>query len=364
MKARETQRERNVNSDTRENATADFWNSIKNMGSSGHATSRSKAPVFVVGCPRSGTTLLYHMLLSAGNFAVYRAESQVFNMLEPRFGDLSNPRHKRALLTTWYNSPLFEKTGLRREDIDGPIMEQCRNGGDFLRIYMEAIARQQHVERWADCTPEHLLYLKRVKKTIPDALIIHVVRDGRDVSLSLEKQHWIRPFRWHREKGLAVAALYWEWIVRRGQAEGAQLGGDYLEVKYENLVQDPVTTLRPISEFVAQPLDYDEIQKIGIGSVSRPNTSFASDLQEKDFQPVARWKSGMSAEQRGVVDVLLGKTLKELGYPIESETVPPAVRKSLQRMRTLYQSYFSVKFILKSRTVLGRALVSRDLSWT
>ena len=47
---------------------------------------RSKAPVFVLGCPRSGTTLLYHMLLSAGNFAVYRAESQVFNLLEPRFG--------------------------------------------------------------------------------------------------------------------------------------------------------------------------------------------------------------------------------------------------------------------------------------
>ncbi|PYX37709.1 MAG: hypothetical protein DMG81_13485 [Acidobacteria bacterium] len=39
---------------------------------------RSKAPVFVLGCPRSGTTLLYHMLLSAGNFALYRAESQVF----------------------------------------------------------------------------------------------------------------------------------------------------------------------------------------------------------------------------------------------------------------------------------------------
>ena len=229
------------------------------MGSLGHAPSRGKAPVFVVGCPRSGTTLLYHMLLSAGNFAVYRAESQVFNMLEPRFGDLSNPRHKRALLTAWYESPLFEKAALRREHIDGLIMEQCQNGGDFLRIYMEAIARQQHVERWADCTPEHVLYLKRIKETIPDALIIHVVRDGRDVALSLEKQHWIRPFQWHREKRLEVAALYWDWIVRRGRAEGAHLGANYLEVQYENLVQNPVAAIRPISEFIAQPLNYEEI---------------------------------------------------------------------------------------------------------
>src|SRR5579871_6396110 len=233
------------------------------MGKLGQVT-RSKAPVFVVGCPRSGTTLLYHMLLSAGNFAVYRAESQVFNILEPRFGYLSSPRNRRAMLSAWYESPLFEKTGLRREDVDGPIMNQCRNGGDFLRTYMEAIALQQHVERWADCTPEHLLYLKRIKQTIPGALIIHVVRDGRDVSLSLEKQGWIRPFRWHEEAGLAVAALYWDWIVRRGRAQGRKLGADYLEVQYESLVQNPVEALDKISAFVAQPLDYERIQKVGI----------------------------------------------------------------------------------------------------
>ena len=60
----------------------------------GRAASRKKAPVFVLGCVRSGTTLLYHMLLSAGGFAVYRAESNVFNLLEPRFGDLSVRRNK------------------------------------------------------------------------------------------------------------------------------------------------------------------------------------------------------------------------------------------------------------------------------
>ena len=70
------------------------------------ASSRSKAPVFVLGCPRSGTTLLYHMLLSAGNFVVYRAESQVFNLLEPRFGDLRVDRNKAALLEAWEHSLL------------------------------------------------------------------------------------------------------------------------------------------------------------------------------------------------------------------------------------------------------------------
>ena len=303
------------------------------------------------------------MLLSAGNFAVYRAESQVFNILEPRFGDLNNRKHRRAMLSAWYESPLFTKTGLTRKDVERPVMDACRNGGDFLRIYMEAMARQQRVDRWADCTPEHLLYLKRIKRTIPDALIIHVLRDGRDVSLSLEKQGWIRPFRWHDEGGLAVAAMYWDWIVRRGRAQGLKLGADYLEIQYENLVQNPAAALEQIGAFVAQPLDYDRIQKVAIGSVTRPNTSFASDLKEQEFQPVERWKSGMSKEQQAVVDTLVGETLKELGYPAKNDVIASIDRKNLQRMRALYQSYFSAKFLLKSKTALGRTLVTRDLSW-
>src|SRR5271165_2730316 len=61
----------------------------KSPAAPAQAALRAKAPVFVLGCPRSGTTVLYHMLLSAGNFAVYRVESNAINLIEPAFGDLS-----------------------------------------------------------------------------------------------------------------------------------------------------------------------------------------------------------------------------------------------------------------------------------
>src|SRR5579859_1366775 len=109
-------------------------------------SSRSKAPVFVLGCGRSGTTLLYHMLLSAGNFAVYRVESNAINLLEPRFGDLSVARNKRRLLQAWYKSRLFTLSGLDKEEIAAKVMSECRNGGDFLRIIMSEMARKQGVE--------------------------------------------------------------------------------------------------------------------------------------------------------------------------------------------------------------------------
>ena len=144
---------------------------------------RSSAPVFVLGSVRSGTTLLYHMMLSAGDFAVYRTESNVFNLLEPRFGDLSVRKNKQRLMEAWLASKLFTLSGLDGQEITEKVLDECQNGGDFLRIIMEAMARQQGVRRWADCTPEHLLHLPRIKQLIPEALIIHVIRDGRDVAL-------------------------------------------------------------------------------------------------------------------------------------------------------------------------------------
>ena len=136
----------------------------------GETAARSKAPVFVLGCGRSGTTLLYHMMLSAGNFAVYRAESNAINLLEPRFGDLSVKSNKQKLMEAWVDSKLGQRSGLEPQSITAKVIAECQNGGDFLRIVMSEMARQQGVERWADCTPEHLLHLQRIKKTIPDAL--------------------------------------------------------------------------------------------------------------------------------------------------------------------------------------------------
>ena len=329
------------------------------VGASAHV--RGKAPVFVLGCPRSGTTLLYHMLLSAGNFVVYRAESQVFNLLEPRFGDLRVARNRRRLLEAWENSSLFTKTGLDAKQVEEDVMAHCENAGDFLRIVMESMAKKQGVGRWAETTPDHLLALPRIKQTIPNALVIHIIRDGRDVALSLEKQQWIRPFPWDHGKELQTAALYWEWIVNQGRSLGRALGTDYKEVRYEDLVADPRSTLTEVGEFIGQELNYDQIQRVGIGSVSRPNTSFG-ERKDAGFHPVARWKKSLSKQQLGEIEGLIGGTLDALGYPREATQQSEKPPARLARMRTIYQMYFGAKLSLKTKTPLGR-LVGGDLQF-
>jgi len=311
---------------------------------------RSKAPVFVLGCPRSGTTVLYHMLLSAGNFAMYRAESNVYSVLQPQFGSLRSESNRKKLLGLWLKSRQFRDSGLDAEDIRAKIMRDCHSAGDFLRIVMEETARRQNVDRWADCTPDHLLYMPEIKRQIPNALVVHIIRDGRDVALSYVQQGWAYPFVWDHKEHLSVAGLFWEWIVSRGREYGRALGSDYYELHYEDLVEKPHQTLRALGEFVGQELDYDKIQQAGIGSVSAPNTSFSSD-SDGVFNPVRRWEKKMNSEQLAEFESLAGDFLQEMGYPLSS--TPRHDFRSL-RLRSTYLAGFTLRHWLKSRTPLGR----------
>lgn len=323
---------------------------------------KSNRPVFVLGSPRSGTTLLYHMILSAGDFAVYQTESNVFNLLIPRFGDLSVRRNRQSLMKVWLGSKLFERSGLEAPKIEEKVLEECRGGGDFLRIVMGEIARKQGVTRWADCTPEHLFYLSAIKREIPEALIVHILRDGRDVALSLDKQRWIRPLPWDRDNGVLIAGLYWQWFVNKSRENGRMLGADYTEVHFEDLIQNPRPTLAKLGEFIEHDLDYDRILKVGIGSVSDPNTSFQSGAGEGAFNPVGRWRSHFTNEQLAVFESMMGKTLESLGYELATKGTPQ-YKSGWRGMRAAYESRFGLKVWLKQNTPLGRILISDDLSW-
>lgn len=313
-------------------------------------SARDAAPVFVVGCPRSGTTLLYNMLLSSGNFAVYLAESNVFNLLVPRFGNLQVHAEREKLVDAWLDSKLFRASFLDAEQIRTRLISDCRNGGDFIRIVMGEMARAQGVERWADNSPEELLHMVNIKKVLPDALFVHIIRDGRDVSLSLDARphKWVRPFSWDRENSLHVTGVFWEWMAQKGRTLGKTLGADYMEVRFEDLQAEPQRTLTRIGGFIRHDLDYERILRVGIGSVSAPNTSFKGE----SAGPVGRWKEKMSAEKLATFEEAVGLTLQSLGYQLGSDR-SSSHRMTARRLRAFYRAYFEAKFWFKNSS-LGR----------
>src|ERR1700756_2063708 len=118
---------------------------------------RSRAPVFVMGCPRSGTNLLYDTLLSAGGFAVYRGKIPVHQLLVQRAGRLDRLENRRKLMSIWLRSKGFRKSELDGADLTAQVLENCRTGGDFLCIVMNAIASKQNVARGAVYSPGSVL---------------------------------------------------------------------------------------------------------------------------------------------------------------------------------------------------------------
>src|SRR6266852_1451856 len=314
-------------------------------------SSRDKAPVFVVGSARSGNTMLYHMLLSSGHFPIYRTEPLVFDLLVPRFGDLRSAAVRRKLMRYWLRSRQFRRSGLDARQITEKVMTSVSNGGDFLRAVMEEMARAGGYQRWTVWGPDNLLYLPDIKRQIPEALFIHVVRDGRDVAVALNRKQFIRPFPWDRNYRLFVSALHWMWKVQTGRHDARTLGADYLEVHFEDLVLNPSETLERIGTFIGQTLDYDRIQKIG--AVRRPNTSFTEELEARNFSPVGRWKNLLSQDQIARLEYLTGDLLVELGYPL-----PHPQRANLgfrlRAMRSLYPAFYDLKEWLKTTTPVGR----------
>jgi len=298
------------------------------------------------------------MILSSGDFAICPQESSAFCFLGLKYPNLGALRERRALLEFWLRTGWFAASGLDRKDIETRVLEECRNIGGFLRIAMEAMCRQQRVRRWAEKSPAHALYLPEIKRSIPDSLIVHIIRDGRDVALSLANFEKIHPFLWDLGKTLPALGMYWKWIVRRARGAGRQIGPDYYELHYEDLIQNPRDTLAKLGRFIDHDLDYARILQAGIGSVSRPESSFPGVTSSGDFKPVDRWKQKFSPRELAEFESLAGDCLEEMGYTLS--TGPMNQRRSLPIMVTgsFYASQLKSMHWLKGRRTL-RTLVGR-----
>ena len=318
--------------------------------------SRSARPVFVMGCHRSGTNLLYDNLLSAGGFAIYRGYLPIYKMLIPRFGDLSDAANRKQMVDTWLRSKGFRRSGLDPADHGRKLMDSCRTGGDFMRLTMDDVAKKQGAQRWAVYDPDNVLYVSKIKRDIPDALFVHIIRDGRDIALSLKKMGGFAPLPWDRSqtRSLLATAMYWEWMVRKGREYGTEIPEDYFEVRYEDLVNKPKETLSSLGRFLDHELDYERIRTASLGRLRETNSSFREEASQEKVKPVNRWKERLSAEDIVALEAAIGSYLAELGYPLTTAEEDRARVSSSRVMRSVYPMFLNTKLWLKTETPVGR----------
>jgi hypothetical protein len=309
-----------------------------------------------MGCHRSGTNLLYDMLLSSGGFAVYRGFLPIYKILIPRFGSMESRSNREKILETWLRSKGFRRTGLDAEQLSARILNECRNGGDFIRVVMDSVARSQQAQRWAVYDPDNVLRVARVKCDIPNALFVHIIRDGRDIALSLKKMGGFTPLPWDRgpTDSLVATALYWQWMVQRGRAHGRKFPADYIEIRYEDLITNPHETLAKLGGFIDHKLDYDQIQRAGLGRLSETNSSFREEGAKEKLKPLGRWRERLAQADVAAIEAAVGGCLEENGYEL---SLPAAERRRSLRqlwMRGMYPAFLGSKLWLKLNTPVGR----------
>ncbi len=204
------------------------------------------ARIFLVGCPRSGTTLLQSLLC---------AHPQVFSVPETHFYSLipSQSRVLRRLGFARRDAParfssLLASLGLPSVTVRSP----------FVRDYLRALAAALDVATleagktvWLEKTPRHLLFVGDIARTLPEAKFVHLVRHGPDVVASLYEVTRDYPEVWGGPRSLEACVERWlrDTAISR-RYEGA---AGHLTVRYEALTGEPAGSLRDLFAFVGVP---------------------------------------------------------------------------------------------------------------
>jgi hypothetical protein len=296
---------------------------------------RPPAP-FVVGVPRSGTTLLRLMLDAHSELAIPPETHflpKLIRLCKQAGGDGSDARAGAIELITQHRR--WPDFGLEPEDVsarlagEGPLTPAAA-----ARAFYEAYAAKHGKSRWGEKTPQYLKTMKRIGEALPEAHFVHIIRDGRDVALSLLEVSW-------GPKTIEDAAVQWTTQIRRARRKSRSVP-HYIEVRYEGLVADPEPIVRRVCEtlelaFEPPMLSYHEragermeglARDLEVGG-DRPQIPAAERARQHALvseaprtERVGRWREQMDPADVATFEGIAGPTLAELGYELVEATQP------------------------------------------
>jgi hypothetical protein len=273
------------------------------------------SPIFIVGVHRSGTTLLRYMLNSSPQIYI-PPESDFI----PRFfgrdptGELSPARIEHLLDTIFDQYRLVKEwQGVRPTTQAFLAAMPGRTPAAFLDTLYGMYARQYGAVRWGDKTPIYASYVDLIHRIFPRAKFVHIIRDGRDVALSLLD-------KWGHDLHIDIffAARNWVRRIRQAQNSGAQIGPDlFYQMRYEDLVREPESQLRELCDFLEEPY---------CPEMAAPHRLARATIREGDFHAplrrppssdrIERWKLEMSVADQRLFHRVAGRLLAEFGYEV------------------------------------------------
>ena len=262
--------------------------------------------VFVVGAPRSGTTWLHRMLAAHPDVAAMEQEElTVFTRYagtwlrnyQQEQRAMREGRWRQGLPTIW-DEPEFDRAQLR-----------------FVgEVYAKVLARNPTATHILDKSPNYANHLHVVDRYLPTSRIVHLIRDGREVAVSMMSAN---ERIGHSPGDVRTAAREWHRCVTNAQAYGKKLGKQrYLEVRYDKLMGDTTEELRRIHDFMGVTSSNDDVTRVVAAYHISRNPVSRGDERNKALRqiPGAIWRIRLSLAQRRTFDRIAGDLLHRLGY--------------------------------------------------
>lgn len=279
--------------------------------------------VFVVGCPRSGTTLLQRMLDAHPDLAVTNDTHFIPRVLGK--GESSEPM-SAALVDRVLAYHRFRRLGVS-EMTTRQLAIGAETYPEFVGRLYDHVAASRGKRNAGEKTPDYVRHLSLLHQLFPHAKVVHIIRDGRDVALSA--LDWARPdkgpgrFALWQTAPVAVCALWWARFVLAGRIDGEALGAaSYHEVRYETLVAQPEAVLRSVTTFLGLPFD-DGMLRFNDGRQST-NPSLSAKAGWRPPTPGLRnWEKSMDVADVAIFESLVGDVLRDLGYVLTAQSGSP-----------------------------------------
>jgi hypothetical protein len=270
-------------------------------------------PIFVVGAPRSGTTWVQRLLLSSPAICGGQ-ETHFFNSFAGVLDAYQQSQHlgRRVGLCAFWDEPALidEIRRLWRKTVE-PLVTSATDA----KVLVEK-------------TPDHAIVLPQIFKCLPDAKVIHVIRDSRSVVASLiaASNDW---GSFWAPSSARKAAILWYNYVRLASNFGRTLPPDrYMEVFYEDLMADTVSQATRLFKFAGvaysneQIIEAVEAQKFDVQKrtsgtpipVVKPGDSSTEPAGFFRKGQIDSWRSELSLTQKMVVWRFTRKLMAEFGY--------------------------------------------------
>jgi len=263
-------------------------------------------PVIVLGVGRSGTTLLRVMLDRNSQIAI-PYESFFVTPLAYRHGSKPDLEDFLDDLGRFYQ--LYE-WGISPDD----VRPKLRNGmttGEAIAAVFEVYAEREGKPRWGDKTPLYMQSLPLIERLFPDAVWVHLVRDGRDAALSfLSLPEGFSGRTWAQPRTAAQFAARWRTEILAAR----QLKGPYLELSYEDLVTEPERELRRVCEHASLPWEPAMLDHTGVNEVAQMPEH--RNIAKPPTAGLRDWRNEMSREDALAFEAVAGDLLRDAGYEL------------------------------------------------